>query len=80
MKRDDVLKLVRQRPFKPFRITTSGVESIDIVKQGMVLVGETDINIGLPHPERPFPAVRNVIWLGLADIVRAEELRSAPAA
>lgn len=80
MKRDDVLRLVRQQPFKPFRITTSGGETIDIVKEGMVLVGDTDVNIGLPHPERPFPAVRNVIWLGLADIVRTEELSNAPAA
>jgi hypothetical protein len=70
-------KLKWQRPFKPFRITTVNNEVFDITQPGLILVGKHDINIGIPHRFKPLPAVRDVIWLGVEDVVSVEFIEPA---
>ena len=74
---DELKKLKWQRPFLPFRITTLDQETYDVVHPGLLLVGKDDVTIGIPHPERPPPAARELIWLGLEHIASAEPLSAS---
>lgn len=77
MKRDEILKLWRQRPFVPFRSTTVVGETIDVMHPGLMLVAGDMITIGTPDPEEPPPAALDGLWLSFGDIKRAEPLQTA---
>jgi len=76
MPRDEVLKLWRQRPFQPFRITTVVGETIDVWHPNLMLVAGNTITIGTPDPNHPPPAADELVWLDLQHIARAEPLDS----
>lgn len=76
MQRDEVLKLWRQRPFAPFRITTVIGETIDVMHPNLMLVGGNTITIGTPDPHHPPPAADELLWLDFAHIAHAEPLDS----
>lgn len=78
MKRDEVLKLWRQRPFVPFRITTVVGETIDVMHPGLMIVAGNMITIGTPDPQRPAPAADRLLWLAFNDIASAEPLNLVP--
>ena len=77
MSRDAVLKLWRQRPFVPFRITTVVGEAIDVMHPALMLVAGNMITVGTPDPEEPPPAALDGVWLAFDDIARAEPLETA---
>jgi hypothetical protein len=79
MSSKELNELKWQRPFKPFRITTVNNEVFDITQSGMILVGKYDVNVGIPHRYKPLPAVKDIIWLGVEDIVRVEMIEPANA-
>ena len=72
MSSKELNELKWQRPFRPFRLTTVNNEVFDITTPGLILVGTHDLNIGIPHPTEPLPAVSDVIWIGVEDVVRVE--------
>ena len=79
MSSEELNNLKWQRPFQPFRITTVNDEVFDITQPGLILVGKFDVNIGIPHRHKPLPAVKDVVWLGVEDIVRVEPIQSVKA-
>ena len=76
MSRDDVLKLWRQRPFRPFRIITVVGEMIDVVHPSLMLVAGDTITIGTPDPHYSPPAADELLWLDFEHIAQAEPLDS----
>lgn len=77
MQRDDVLKLWRQRPFRPFRIVTVVDESIDVWHPNLMLVAGNMLTIGQPDPDGPPPLASDGVWLEFEDIARVEPLEAA---
>jgi hypothetical protein len=76
MRRDEVLKLWRQRPFCPFRIITVADEAIDVMHPNLMLVAGNMITIGSPHPTEPPPSAKDGTWLEFSDIARIEPLEA----
>ncbi len=53
----EVLRLIQQRPFVPFRIRLSNGETYDILHPELCIVGRTFLQIGLPdYPPEPLAA------------------------
>ena len=77
MSRDEVLRLWRQRPFKPFRIITVVNEAIDVWHPNLMLVAGEMITVGRPHPNEPPPSALDGTWLAFEDIARVEPLEAA---
>jgi hypothetical protein len=69
---DDILKRIREKPFRPFRIIASEGERFDIYHPDLVLVGNRDLMIGHPGPN---PAVYDgVTRVALLHVVALEDL------
>lgn len=79
MSSKELNELKWQRPFRPFRIRTIDNEVYDILQPGLILVGMHDVNIGIPDPKYPPPAVSDVIPLGIESIVQVEMIETAKA-
>jgi hypothetical protein len=74
MTKDDVLRLWRQRPFKPFRIITVVGEAIDVWNHRLMIVAGNTLAIGQPHPNEPPPSASTGTWLDFDHIARVELL------
>lgn len=48
MRTEDIQQLVRQRPFRPFRVTLTDGRSYDVRHPELAMVGRTTVAIGLP--------------------------------
>jgi hypothetical protein len=77
MKRDEVLRLWRQRPFVLFRITTVVGETIDVMHPALMLAADNMITVGTPDPDEPPPAALDGAWLAFDDIAHVEPLETA---
>ena len=67
-------KLKTQKPFRPFRVTTIDNEVFDVRHPGLFLVGDEEVTIGLPHPTKPPPVAKDMVWLWLESIENVELL------
>jgi len=76
MRRDEVLKLWRERPFRPFRIITVVEEVIDVRHPQLMLVAGNMLTIGQPDPKGPPPLASDGVWLDFEDIARVEPLEA----
>lgn len=78
MRPNELLELIRTRPFVPLRIHTTDGEAYEIrhPDQVIVLRGRVDIGVGA-DPETG--AAESVVHLSLLHIVRVEELTVMPA-
>jgi hypothetical protein len=61
-----------QRPFQPFRVTTTENQTYEVRSPRLILVGGQDVAIGLPHPTDPPPSAGDAVWLGFDSIVSVE--------
>ena len=50
---EDIQVLVRQRPFRPFRIVTSSGETFDVRHPELLMVGRHDLAIGRASAKDP---------------------------
>ena len=76
MSKDEVLRLWRQRPFKPFRIITVVSEAIDVWHPNLMLVAGDMLTIGQPDPKGPPPLASDGVWLDFEDIAKVEPLEA----
>jgi hypothetical protein len=67
-------RLLRQKPFKPFRVILSDGRHYDIRHPRMNLLAETYIKIGIPAPDLPPPVSDHTEYVRLTEIERAREL------
>ncbi|QDU30229.1 hypothetical protein ETAA8_53480 [Anatilimnocola aggregata] len=69
--------LKQQQPFQPFRVTTVSHESYEVQHPGLILIGDEEVTIGLPHPSKPPPVAGEMVWLWLESIENVEMIGSA---
>lgn len=74
MSRDDILRLLRQRPFQPFRIRLTDGIIHEIRHPEMVMATPISLVIGTPVPNVPFPAVGDYVIVSLLHVVQLEPL------
>ena len=73
MKRSEELRaLLRQRPFRPFRVHLSDGRTFPIQYPDMNLVGETFFLIGIPEPNVADPFGDDWELIEMSDIERVE--------
>jgi hypothetical protein len=73
---DELLRLLRKRPFEPFRVHLTDGRVFDNRYPEMNLVGETFFDIGIPEPGRQDPFVESSVNVSLDRIGRIELLRA----
>jgi hypothetical protein len=80
MDHSELHRLLRQKPFQPFRVVLSDGEAYEIRYPYMNLLAETFIKIGIPveGDTRPRPSCDHTEFVWLKDIVRIDLLPSTP--
>ena len=74
MNPQDVLQLLRKRPFEPFRIHLSDGSSFEIRHPELAIVERTKVIVGVPGPKGPEGPVERSVFCALLRITRAEAL------
>jgi hypothetical protein len=72
--RDEMHRLLRQKPFKPFRVIVRDGRQYDIHHPRMNQLFETYIKIGIPAPDIPPPGCDHLEYVRLSEIERIEDL------
>ena len=77
MRRDGLVKVLQERPFKPFRlILTNGIRH-DVRHPDMAIVTPSTIFVGIPASSGPAGAAEDVVIVGLGHVVQIEYLSTA---
>lgn len=71
MTSEELLLLVRRRPFKPFRITMATSEVFDVSHPELLIVGRSIAALGLGQISEK-PIAEHIIWLDLNRIVHIQ--------
>ncbi len=61
MRPDDVLQLLRARPFEPFRISLSDGKQYEVRHPEMAIVSRSTVLVGIPGPRGPDGPVDQVV-------------------
>ena len=80
MRPDDVLKLLRARPFQPFRISLSDGQQYEVRHPEMALVSRSAVEVGIPGPRGPDGPLQRIVTCALVHITRMELLNGAATA
>jgi hypothetical protein len=80
MRPDDVLQLLRARPFQPFRISLSDGKRYEVRHPDMAIVARSTVMVGVPGRSGPDGPVERVVTCALVHITRMELLDSASTA
>ncbi len=79
MRPDDVLHLLRARPFQPFRISLSDGKQYDVRHPEMAIVSRSTVLVGIPGPQGPDGPVEQIVTCALIHITRMEPVDGASA-
>jgi hypothetical protein len=79
MRPDDVLQLLRARPFQPFRISLSDGQQYEVCHPEIAVVSRTTVLVGIPGPRGPDGPVERVVTCAIIHITRMEALDGASA-
>lgn len=79
MRPDDIIALLRERPFRPFRIKLSNGDTYDVHHPELAIVGRTTVHIGVPGPQGPDGPVERLVNCALIHITQTEPLEGATA-
>lgn len=71
---DEMQRLLRQRPFQPFRVFVSDGRVYDVRHPRMNLLATSFIKIGVPAPDLPEPICDHTEYVQLDQILRVEPL------
>jgi hypothetical protein len=74
MEREELRRLLKQKPFRPFRVLLTDGRQFDINHPEMNLLARSFIKIGIPEPNLPDPICDHLVFVPLAQIVRVEPL------
>jgi len=78
MDRAELQRLLRQRPFQPFRLVLRDGRAYEVRNPRMNLLAESFIKIGIPHALLPEPVCDHTEYVRLEEIVHTEPLSAAP--
>jgi len=70
---EDIQARLREKPFRPLRLIVSEGRQYDIHHPDLVFVGQRDLMIGFPSPDRP-TVYDQVIRVALVHLVGIEEI------
>jgi hypothetical protein len=70
----DVERVVRRRPFRPFRIALTTNEQFDIVHPDLVVIDDRFVAVGSPRGAAPDDEELIVYWIDLNHIVYLRRL------
>lgn len=76
MSAQDLLKLVRTKNFRPFRIAMSDGEKFDVNYPDLVIVEPQFLTLGIPGPDGPDAPVDRIVHVSLRHINTVEFLRT----
>ncbi len=79
MQREELRDLLKQRPFRPFRVHLDDGRSFEVRFPDINLLGQHYVDIGIPTPGVADPFYESVVMVPYKKITRAEPLL-APAA
>jgi hypothetical protein len=74
MRPDDVLKMLRARPFQPFRISLSDGQHYEMRHPDNAIVSRSTVLVGIPGPRGPDGAVERVVTCALTQIARMKKV------
>ncbi len=76
MRAQDILKLVRTKSFRPFRIAMSDGERFDVHYPDLVLIDPDILTLGIPGPNGPDAPLDRIVHVSLQHINTVEFLRT----
>ena len=76
MRAQDILKLVRTKSFRPFRIAMSDGEKFEVTYPDLVIVKPFYLTLGIPGPKGPDAPVDRIVHISLRHINTVEFLRT----
>ncbi len=77
MRSQDILKLLRAQPFRPFRISLSDGSKYDVRHPELALVEPSVVTIGVPGPGGLNEPLERTVQMALLHINTTEPLESA---
>ncbi len=80
MRPDDVLHLLRARPFQPFRISLSDGKQYEVRHPEIAIVSRSTVLVGIPGSRGLDEPVEQVVTCALIHITRMEVLDGASTA
>jgi hypothetical protein len=78
MRPEDLLELMRAKPFEPFRLQLSDCESFQINHPDMAIVQRSNVTVAVPGPESPDGPADRTVNCALVHITRTELVNGAP--
>ena len=77
MRGDDVLKLLRVEPFRPFRLAMSDGSKFDVAYPQLAIVEPLYLTLGIPGPRGPDAPCDRIVHVAVRHINTIEFLKSA---
>ena len=74
MRPEDILELVRTRPFRPFRIRMSDGQQFEVRHPELAMVGRSQVIIGIPATEGPDGTFERTVNCALLHITTTEQI------
>jgi hypothetical protein len=72
MRPEDILEMLRARPFEPFRIYLSDGATFEIRHPDMAIVQRSKVTVAVPGPEGPDGPAERTVNCALVHITRTE--------
>lgn len=76
MRQEDLIEVLRQRPFQPFRIHLSDGIIYEVRHPELVLVGRSKAVVFFPDSRKPPPAFETYETIALLHITRLEPIET----
>ena len=77
MRPEDILEILRARPFEPFRVYLSDGAVYEISHPDMAIVQRSKVTVAVPGPEGPDGPAERIVNCALLHITRTELLDGA---
>ncbi len=77
MRHEDLRQFLRQKPFRPFRVTLTDGATYDIRHPELVALGRSSVFIGFPKPGDPEPVYDDYRVVSLLHVMQAQPVDTA---
>lgn len=71
---NDLIQVLRQQPFQPFRIVLTSGQSYPVRHPDMALVTRGAVHVSMPPPTKPDDPAKEVVFLSLFHVMKIEFL------
>jgi len=77
MRRDDIVQLLQEKPFRPIRLRLSNGIAHEIRHPEMAIVTPSSVVVGIPATNSQPPAAEDYVVVSLIHVVQIEHLTPA---